>query len=413
MARSTVSSIVALVREAAQHNPEAIALLAPERRPASYADLLASAEHTAQVLHSAGIGRGDRVAVVLDNGPEMAVLFLSVAGVAACAPLNPASRELEFEYYLSDLKPKAVIVAQDSRSPVLIPAKVQGIPVLRLHSSADQPCGTFRLHGEHSSGRAFPGAPPEPGDPALLLHTSGTTSRPKLVVLTNANLWHSAQNICRSLELTDGDRCLNIMPLFHIHGLAGAVLSSIFAGGSIVCSPGLLAPKFFDWMREFRPAWYTAVPTMHKAIVNRCAAHRDVIAACPLRFIRSCSSALPPQLMAELEQAFAAPVLEAYGMTEAAHQMCCNPLPPRARKPGSVGVATGPEVAVMNDTGAFLAPGERGHVVIRGANVTPGYADNAAANAAAFAGEWFRTGDQGFLDAEGYLFLSGRTVPRC
>jgi acyl-CoA synthetase (AMP-forming)/AMP-acid ligase II len=202
--------------------------------------------------------------------------------------------------------------------------------------------------------------------------------------------------------------CLNIMPLFHIHGLIAATLSSLAAGAQVSCSPGFNALKFFAWLDEVTPTWYTAVPTMHQAILGRAERHRDVVARSRLRFIRSSSASLPPQVMAELERTFRAPVIEAYGMTEAAHQMASNPLPPRPRKPGCVGVAAGPEVAIMDDAGSLLSAGETGEVVIRGPNVTPGYEANPEANAKAFTNGWFRTGDQGVIDAEGYLRLTGR-----
>jgi acyl-CoA synthetase (AMP-forming)/AMP-acid ligase II len=239
-----------------------------------------------------------------------------------------------------------------------------------------------------------------------VLHTSGTTSRPKQVPLTNANLCHSACNIRRALELTANDRCLNVMPLFHIHGLAAAVLASLASGASIVCTPGFYAPRFFEWVAEFQPTWYTAVPTMHQAILARAGGETRPSS---LRFIRSCSAALPPQVMAELERFFSVPVIESYGMTEAAHQMASNPLPPEKRKPGSVGRAAGPEVAIMDDAGRLATAGETGEIVIRGPNVMAGYAGNPAANESAFRGGWFRTGDQGRLDEEGYLYISGRT----
>jgi non-ribosomal peptide synthetase component F len=250
--------------------------------------------------------------------------------------------------------------------------------------------------------------PPKEGDVALVLHTSGTTSRPKLVPLTHANLCASAHHIGLTLGLNPNDRCLNVMPLFHIHGLVGAVLSTLAAGGSVVCTPGFYAPKFFEWMNEFRPTWYTAVPTMHQAVLARAAHNRDIIARCPLRFIRSSSSALPPQVMRELESEFGAPVIESYGMTEASHQMTSNPLPPHERKAGSVGVAAGPEVAIMDEAGHLLPRGETGEIVIRGGNVTRGYENNPAANEQAFTDGWFRTGDQGVFDADGYLFITGR-----
>jgi acyl-CoA synthetase (AMP-forming)/AMP-acid ligase II len=243
---------------------------------------------------------------------------------------------------------------------------------------------------------------------ALVLHTSGTTSRPKLVPLSHANLCASAGHIAASLALTPADRCLNIMPLFHIHGLIAALLSSLSAGASVACTAGFNALQFFSQMREFVPNWYTAVPTMHQAVAARASHHRDVIAAHPLRLIRSSSASLPPQVMADVEAAFGAPVIEAYGMTEAAHQMASNPLPPRPRKPGSVGLPAGPEVAIMSESGELLAADAVGEVVIRGPNVTAGYRNNAQANAQAFTNGWFRTGDQGRLDAEGYLWLTGR-----
>jgi acyl-CoA synthetase (AMP-forming)/AMP-acid ligase II len=240
-----------------------------------------------------------------------------------------------------------------------------------------------------------------------VLHTSGTTSRPNLVPLTQGNLVASARTIAHSLQLGPDDRCLNIMPLFHVHGLIGAVLASFAAGASVVCTPGFSAAEFASWHDAFAPTWYTGVPTMHQATVAGDSGG-DRRPPSRLRFIRSCSSALPPTLMHELEQKFRVPVIEAYGMTEAAHQVASNPLPPRIRKPGSVGLATGTEIAIMDEAGVLLGPETTGEVVIRGAGVTSGYSGLPDTNSKAFAGGWFRTGDQGRLDTDGYLFLTGR-----
>ena len=262
----------------------------------------------------------------------------------------------------------------------------------------------------------FQGVTPTPGtspamakaeDVALVLHTSGSTSRPKMVPLSHQNLCASAKHIREALALTPSDRCLNIMPLFHIHGLMAAVLSTLGAGASVVATPGFDAPRFFDWVSAFQPTWYTAVPTMHRAILARSAQCGQPSGKSCLRFIRSCSSALPASLMAELEARFGVPVIEAYGMTEASHQMACNPLPPGVRKPGSVGVATGTEIAIMEVGGArLLTQGEVGEIVVRGPNVMQGYANQVADNA--FTDGWFRSGDLGRLDADGYLFMEGR-----
>jgi acyl-CoA synthetase (AMP-forming)/AMP-acid ligase II len=229
-----------------------------------------------------------------------------------------------------------------------------------------------------------------------------------MVALTQANLCASAENVARSLALEPGDRCLNVMPLFHIHGLVAAVLASLAAGGSVFCTPGFHALRFFSWLEESGATWYTAVPTIHQAVLDRAPRNSEILERVHLRLVRSSSAALAPQVMARLEEAFRAPVIEAYGMTEAAHQMASNPLPPRVRKPGSVGVAAGPEVAIMDADGKLLETGETGEVVIRGTNVTAGYLANPSANAQAFTGGWLRTGDQGFLDEDGYLRLTGR-----
>ncbi len=387
---------------------EKAALEAPGRRPSTYGKLRAQVVETVDRLNSLGIGRNDPVAIVLPNGPSMASAFVSVASAAPAAPLNPAYREEELEFYLGDLKARLLLVDRESGAAARTVAARLSIPVAEIEEIPDDPAGSFRIGMAKSPTKALLPGPSGAEDVALVLHTSGTTSRPKIVPLTHENVCASAANVAVSLSLTSSDRCLNVMPLFHIHGLIAAVLASFSAGASVCCTPGFNALKFFSWMEETRPTWYTAVPTMHQAILARADRNRDTIARNPLRFLRSSSASLPPQVMTALEQTFGAPVVEAYGMTEAAHQMAANPLPPRARKPGSVGVAAGPEVAIMDEAGNLLPPEVPGEVVIRGSNVTPGYQNNPSANATAFTRGWFRTGDQGVLDPEGYLRLTGR-----
>ncbi|MBA2351844.1 MAG: AMP-binding protein [Burkholderiales bacterium] len=389
----------------------AVALAAPGRKPLSYRGLFEQVDHVRKTLNDFGLGRVDRVALVLPNGPEMASAFLGISAAAACAPLNPGYRAEEFEFYLNDLDARALIVPVASASPAVAVARKHRIPVLELNVVEGAPAGVFRLSGSalpRTANAGFAAAE----EVALLLHTSGTTSRPKLVPLLHANLCASARNVAHTLALTESDRCLSVMPLFHIHGLIGALLSSIYAGSAVVCAPGFDASRFFAWADATSPTWYTAVPTMHQAILEHASEYSDFLARRSLRLIRSSSAALPPRVMAELEAVFAAPVIEAYGMTEAAHQMASNPLPPGARKPGSVGRAAGPEIAITDASGAMLSPGQTGEIAIRGGNVMPGYASNCAApvdpNVAAFSAGWFRTGDQGYLDGDGYLFITGR-----
>ncbi|MEP6801877.1 MAG: AMP-binding protein [Acidobacteriota bacterium] len=399
------NTVVELLRAPALAAAGTPALLGVGRRSLSRAGLTRQIEDISRSLRAAGVRSGDRVAICLPDGPEMATAFLGICSVVPAAPLNPAYREEEFAFLLTDLEARALVLPEGVESPARQAAHRLGIPVLDLAADAET-AGVFRFSSLLPSEQGLPPAAPE--DVALLLHTSGTTARPKLVPLTHRNLCASAAHIASTLELTEADRCLNVMPLFHIHGLVAALLASLSAGASVACSPGFQAPSFFDWMDQFDPSWYTAVPTMHQAILARAPRYAPVLERRQLRFLRSSSAALPPQVAAELERVFRAPLIEAYGMTEAAHQMASNPLPPRIRKPGSVGPAAGPEVAILGEDGETLAAGVRGEVAIRGSNVTAGYVNNPEANGRAFTNGWFRTGDQGSLDADGYLTLTGR-----
>ena len=397
--------ISALLRAGAA---DTVALSAPDRPDLSYGGLRRQVDRTVDGLNARGIGRGDRVAIVLPNGPEMASAFVSIAAGAATAPLNPAYRQPEFEFYLADLGAKALVLARGDDSPARAAAATLGIPVLEIQTEDRWPAGIFDFAPGPVGGVAARRGRAGPDDVVLVLHTSGTTSRPKIVPLLHRNVCATAGNIRRTLGLEAADRCLNVMPLFHIHGLMACVLSTLGVGASVYCAPGFNALKVFGWLADADPTWYSAVPTMHQAILARASRNDEIVKRLRLRFIRSSSAALPARVMAELEEQFGAPVVEAYAMTEAAHQMTCNPLPPAPRKPGTVGVAAGPDVSVMDADGNHLAPGDEGEIVIRGANVTPGYENNEAANREAFTGGWFRTGDQGLRDEDGYFTITGR-----
>ena len=381
------------------------AIGAPGRPWLTHGGLRGLASRTVASLNAMGIGRNDRVGIVMPNGPEMAAVFVAVACGATTAPLNPAYKADEFDFYLSDLNAKALIVLKDWDTPARAVAAKRGIPVVELVPG--DAAGDFTLDSPLTGTPAQAGLA-EAEDVALVLHTSGTTARPKIVPLRQINITASAYHIGEALQHSPDDVCLNIMPLFHIHGLIAAVLSSLAAGAAVSCTPGFNAFKFFSQFDEVRPTWFTAVPTMHQALLGLAARNKEIIAKGRLRLIRSSSASLPPQVMTELEDVFHVPVIESYGMTEAAHQMAANPLPPRRHFPGSVGIAAGPDVAIMSEDGTLLPTGELGEIVIRGRNVTAGYENNPDANAKAFTDGWFRTGDEGYLDAEGYLRLTGR-----
>ncbi|HVY07404.1 MAG TPA: acyl--CoA ligase [Burkholderiales bacterium] len=393
-----------------QGDAAATALSAPGGVPLTYGTLRRLASDTIATLNARGIGRNDRVAIVLDNGPEMAAAFMCIGSGATAAPLNPGYRADEFEFYLTDLKARLLVAGPELTSPAVEVAKRLGVEIARLAPTPQEGAGSFVLEFPEGAADASAGngGAAQPDDIALVLHTSGTTSRPKIVPLSQRNVCASAGNISRTVAFTAGDRGLNVMPLFHIHGLIAGILAPLSAGGQVCCTPGFNALKFFGWMAEARPTWYTAVPTMHQAILSRASKNTDVIKDGQLRFVRSSSSSLPPQVIREVEETFGVPLIEAYGMTEAAHQMSSNPLPPGKRKPGTVGRAAGPEVGIIDATGDVLPPGAVGEIAIRGENVMGGYENNAKANAEAFSKTWFRTGDQGIMDAEGYITITGR-----
>ncbi|MFI5245136.1 MAG: acyl--CoA ligase [Gemmatimonadales bacterium] len=403
----TANTIAQLLEAGAENHT---ALTAPGGVPLSYGALRTHVANTVATLNARGIGANDRVAIVLDNGPEMAVAFLAIGAGATAAPLNPSYRADEFEFYLTDLRAKLLVIAAGKDTPAEAVAAKLGVPVARLVAQPGKGAGSFSLEFPASMAARPLQAPrmAAPGDIALVLHTSGTTSRPKIVPLAQRNVCASAANIRHTLSLTKDDIGLCVMPLFHIHGLMAALLAPLSAGGAVCCTSGFNALKFFGWLSEANPTWYTAVPTMHQAILLRAPKNADAVAKSRLRFIRSSSSALPPTVLAELERVFRAPLVEAYGMTEASHQMASNPLPPAGRKPGTVGLPAGPEIRVSDEQGNTVPAGSKGEIVIRGGNVMAAYENNPAANETGFINGWFRTGDVGTMDGDGYLSIVGR-----
>ena len=386
-----------------QQNDDLIFLTSEKNEKLSYGEFKIFNEKISRQLAATNVKNSDRAAIVLPNGPLMASSFLSISSYMSAAPLNPLYKQEEFEFYLDDLKPKFLLVEPNSKSLAVIAAKNLNIPVFEMKISDNQPLGTFELFDKETDYKN-----PNDYDEALVLHTSGTTSRPKIVPLSNLNIFTSAVNISKSLKLTADDHCLNIMPLFHIHGLIAVLSASAKVGASVCASNGFNALKFLDLAETQNITWYSGVPTMHQAILLRAQKNSDKAKKLNLRFIRSSSASLPPAIFEQLNDIFQTPVIEAYGMTEATHQMASNPLPPAIQKPGLVGMPAGPEICIMNDKNEKLPQGEIGEICIKGDNVTNGYENNPEANKQSFVNDWFRTGDEGFFDEDGYLKISGR-----
>jgi oxalate---CoA ligase len=383
-----------------------IAIILPEQGVrVTYGGLRTQVQAVAEQLAAAGVVRGERVASALPNGLPAIVSFLAASVAGTAAPLNPAYKEDEFRFYLEDTAAKVLIVPPEGADEARRAAGDR-VPILVIDIDAS---GTVSLTGV--AGRA-PVVQPAVDDVALVLHTSGSTGRPKRVPLKHANLSISAQNVARSYALTADDVSMCVMPLFHVHGLVASTLATLWSGGTVVV-PGKFSPlAFWRVARDHGVTWYSAVPTLHQLLLARARepgdSARKPAGSERLRFIRSCSAALPPQVMHALEASFGAPVLEAYGMTEAAHQMASNPLPPAEHKPGSVGPGSDVRISIMDKDGRHLPQGEQGEVVIQGPNVIRGYENNPEANATSFVDGWFRTGDQGYLDPDGYLHLVAR-----
>ena len=398
--KSTPATLLDLIGSAPA---DRTAIIIPEQNiRVSYGSLRKQVQDVANQLAAAGIRRGDRVSTALPNGLPAIVSFLAASMAGTAAPLNPGYREEEFKFFLEDTNAKILLLPPDGAAEARRAAG-DTVPIVSIEMDANGVVSLGNVAGTGKAERA------NVDDVALILHTSGSTGRPKRVPLSHANLSISAGNVARSYALSDADVSLCVMPLFHVHGLVASTMATLASGGTVVV-PGKFNPlSFWRTAQEHGATWYSAVPTLHQLLLARVEAGAPPPAgAAKLRFIRSCSASLPPQVMHDLEVSFGAPVLEAYGMTEAAHQMSSNPLPPGERRAGSVGRGTDVGISIMDGTGKHLGPNERGEVCISGPNVTKGYENNPEANASGFFGEWFRTGDQGFLDEKGYLTLVGR-----
>lgn len=403
------TTVLELLSRQAAANPQAVAIAAHGRKSLTYAALKGHIEATLEALNRLGAGRGDRVGIVLPGGPELATACLSVAAGAIATPINPDFKQAEYELVLGRLAPKLLLTRSGGQHPVRAAARALGIPVIDVVAQPDAAAGLFQLAG--GAGTASPASRPglaQPGDAALVLQTSGTTSVPKTVPLTQANLVASAGNLARSLQLTSADRCLHFLPMFHIGGIVDVLMAPLLVGGSTFIAPSFSSAEFYRDLQAFKPTWTQAVPVMLQEVLNTADAHADAVKSHQLRFVRSVSAPLPPVLMEAFEKRFNVPVIEIFGMTETAGVITSNRLPPGKRIPGSVGASAGMEVRIVDGKNQALPAHQIGEVVVRGDNLMAGYDADAQENERLFSEAGFRTGDLGYLDDDGYLFLTGR-----
>lgn len=364
----------------------------------TYEQLRDLTEHVSSALRRLGVGPGDEVLVMVPTAAEMLIAVLGSMNVGACVPMNPSYSAAELDRIIDVLQPAAAVVLDAMGGPIQQIIARRSLPVVRIAPGGSTMRGEID-HEPHLG--ELEHVPPLPDGVALVLHTAGTTAQPKQVPLTHSNVVTAARNVVASLQLVAGDRCLNVMPLFHSHGLLGAAMSTLAAGASIVCANRMERRRFLGWANDTKATWYTASPTIHQLVLGAPGEWPT------LRLMRSASAPLAPQIAQALEERFGAPMIEVFGMTEA-YQISANPLPPAERRLGTVGKATGTEIAIADAAGSHLPPGVEGEVVVRGPAVFARYAAPQGANLQAFFGDWFRTGDLGSLSADGYLTLTGR-----
>lgn len=374
----------------------------------SYQKLATDVKAFQQQLAKVGVSPQAAVSIALPNTYEFIVSFLAASWQRAiAAPLNPAYKQSEFEFYIDDLSSAIALVpkgafAQDAAA--VRAARKYHAAIAECYYNGNQVVLDVKEAGR-LAGKSAPVESAQPDDIALVLHTSGTTGRPKAVPLTHRNLLRTMRNIQETYQLTPKDRTMLVMPLFHVHGLLAGLLAPLASGGSVIVPIKFSASEFWRDFLQHQANWYTAVPTIHQILLKNPPPNPKP----QIRFIRSCSSPLSPKTFHELEKTFGAPVLEAYAMTEAAHQMTSNPLPPGKRIPGSVGVGQGVEIKILDEAGNEVPQGKEAEICIRGENVTKGYLNNPAANASSFhKNGFFRTGDQGKKDPDGYVIITSR-----
>ena len=392
--------------EHAKSQGQTKAILAPDRTGLTFAGLADRIAEIKSQLNALGIGRGDRIAAALPNGPDSAVCYLGVAACATYVPLNPAYTLDEFSRYLDALKPRAIVVPSDAGPIIRQAAAAASLPVIELTIDRNAPAGCFTLTGRQPGVCRDPDWS-QPDDITLIVPTSGTTGKQKLVPHKIHNLINYGVEMGEWYGLGPEDRGLHFMPIFHGHGLNSSLLTPIVTGGSVVCLPNFEVSAFYEALDAYSPTWYSAGYTFHRAILEGASNYREIAARSRLRFIRSGSGRLDPLVMQGLEEVFSVPVVERYGMTEC-HTIAANPLPPGHRKPGAAGIPFFKEVAILSDDGSILEQGETGEIVVQGDSIFSGYLNDPEATESAFVNGWFRTGDVGYFDADGYLTITGR-----
>ncbi len=393
----------------AEASPERTFLIAPETgRTLSFTELKSAVDNLGQRLDALGLARGTKVAFMLNNGYWTLRLFLGVmASNRVIVPLNPLAGRVQLTHVLDHSDSEVVFVAPEYRDRLaeIMQRIERPIRVIETDDGAgpDWPESETALDSP---------PPPSPRDTALLLYTSGSTGLPKGAVISHRAVTSGGRNVVEGHQLGASDRALCVLPVYHINGAMVTVSAPLYSGGSVVMPKRFSASVYWQLVAEHRCTWSSIVPTIIVYLLDR--AHREpftfgsdkLLAA--FKFARSASAPLAATTLEQWESVFGVPMIETLGLTETAGTVASNPLPPRARKPGSVGLACGNEIRIVDKKRREFPPGIVGELAIRGTNLLDRYYKNPRATQASIVDGWFYTGDLGHRDRDGYLFITGR-----
>jgi acyl-CoA synthetase (AMP-forming)/AMP-acid ligase II len=400
------ASIADALLAIAARSPDAAALYAPARTTGTFGDLAAQIAYVRDTLAAWNIAPGDVVTGVAGAREEMAGLCATLCAQSTFAPL---SAHLSVEHYsdlLDRLRPHAVFVPDRADHALAGAARARGLRIVRVVPDAALPVGRYRLELVDRAAANVP-PPRSLAGLAYLLVTSGTTGRPKLVPGHHRQQVMRAQIMARWLDYSPSDRTVHIVPMHMGHGLRASLMDVLLSGASVVCLPEGDVTAFVQGLEQFRPTCLSAGFTVYRQLLARGPELASQLRAYLLRFARAGSGRLEPEEVDALEQLFEAPLLVSYSSTETC-AISHDPLPPAQRRRGAAGLPVACELRVLDAANRIVEDGSAGELVVRGPLVCSGYVDDAELTARSFVDGWFRTGDAGRIDGDGYVYITGR-----
>ena len=405
---SQTRTIGDMIRRRAELHPDQAAVVATGFQPLSYRELQCLIDEVHAALRLAGLGRRARIAIAVPNGPQAALAIVAVACSAVSIPLNPRQTLREIELGLATLRPDAVLLFRGADSVARRAAEEKGIAIIEVTQPREGTLGFAIVEPPIRTAATLDESDePDPNAPAFILQTSGTASEPKLIPFSHSNMLATAARVQAWFNLSPQDRCLSVTPVFYSHGLKVTVFAPLLSGGTAVFPADASKFDYAEWFTFLKPTWYSAGPTLHRLILDATNWRADAKTGQSLRFVLSGGAPLPPNVLEGLQNTFGVPVVEHYGSSEAA-QISANLPPPGPSKPGTCGVPPPDTIAIVGDDGRRLPPGKLGEILVGGPTVISGYLDAPELNRASFLDGWFRSGDIGSIDEDGFLTLHGR-----